>query len=55
MGFLEKKMHLVDINSLSILFQAKSGVLHVVWIYSLLVTANKDWRSKIVKESVGHH
>jgi hypothetical protein len=26
MGSLEKKMHLVDMSSLSILFQAKSGV-----------------------------
>ena len=27
MGFLEKKMHPVDKSSLSILFQARSGVL----------------------------
>ena len=29
MGFHEKKMHLVDISGLSILFQAKFGVLHL--------------------------
>ena len=27
MGFLEKKMYLVNMSSLSIVFQAKSGVL----------------------------
>ena len=39
MGSLDKKMHLVDMSSLSILFQAKSGVLQqiLVWVLSGII------------------
>src|SRR5690348_16423185 len=58
MGFLEKKIHLVDMSSLSISFQAKSGVLHSPLIRNTTSSLDRNFRifspARCTKHPISH-